>query len=247
MTQPTTRQEFADRCLRKLGFPVVEINVDEDQVADRVDDAIAMYWKFHHDGVEKLYLKHQITSNDISNTYIYIPAPVISVTKIFPIADMSQTVNMFDLRYQLRLNDLWDISSTSYVNYEITMMHMQTLEQLFSGLPGVRYNKNTSKLHLDIDWASDISEGEWVIVEAYAYIDPDEYSKLWQDKWLFDYSTALIKQQWGTNLKKFSNVPLMGGVMLDGKTIYDEATQEIEKLELQLRDEYEEPPKFICG
>ncbi len=247
MSFPTTRQEFTDRCLRKLGYPVIEINVDDDQVADRIDDAIQEYWKYHYDGVEKIYMRHQVSAGDISNGWIDIPDPVIGVNRIFPVGESSQTVNMFDLRYQLRLHDLYDFSSVSYVNYEITMMHLATLEMLFSGIPGVRFNTKTHKLYIDIDWSADINVGEYFVIEAYRLLDPDEYTAVWKDRWLFDYATALIKQQWGANMSKFNNVQLVGGIVLDGKTIWTEATEEIKELETKLRDTYEEPPRFLIG
>jgi len=173
MAKPTTRTQFKDYCLRRLGFPVIEINVDEDQVEDRIDDALQFFEDYHFDGVEKLFMKHKITEEDISRRWIQVPDPVIFVTGIFPFDDSNSSINMFDLRYQLRLHDLYDFTSVSYVSYEITMQHIQTLNLLFSGKPQFRFNRHQNKLFLDVDWDRDLQAGEYVIVECYRALRPD--------------------------------------------------------------------------
>lgn len=173
MAKPTTRALFKDYCLRRLGYPVIEINVDDDQVDDRIDDALQFFNDYHFDGCEKIYMKHQITADDINRRWIYCPDAVISVTKVFPFDDSGQSSNMFDLRYQLRLNDLYNFTSISYVTYEITMQHIQTLNMLFAGQPQFRFNRHQNKLFLDIDWSTDRVVGEYVIVECYRSLVPD--------------------------------------------------------------------------
>ena len=173
MSKPSTRAELKEYCLRKLGKPVIEINVDDDQVDDRIDDALQFFNDYHFDGCEKIYMKHQITADDINRRWIYCPDAVISVTKVFPFDDSGQSSNMFDLRYQLRLNDLYNFTSISYVTYEITMQHIQTLNMLFAGQPQFRFNRHQNKLFLDIDWSTDRVVGEYVIVECYRSLVPD--------------------------------------------------------------------------
>jgi len=173
MAKPTTRALFKDYCLRRLGYPVIEINVDDDQVDDRIDDALQFFNDYHFDGCEKIYMKHQITADDINRRWIYCPDAVISVTKVFPFDDSGESSNMFDLRYQLRLNDLYNFTSISYVTYEITMQHIQTLNMLFAGQPQFRFNRHQNKLFLDIDWDTDRVVGEYVIVECYRSLVPD--------------------------------------------------------------------------
>ena len=173
MAKPTTRAEFKNYCLRRLGWPVIEINVDDDQVDDRIDDALAFFHDYHYDGTEKLFMKHKITAEDIERRWIYCPDAVISVTRVLPFDDSNSSINMFDLRYQLRLHDLYDFTSVSYVSYEITMQHIQTLNMLFSGTPQFRFNRLQNKLFLDIDWSSDREVGEYVIVECYRAMQPD--------------------------------------------------------------------------
>ena len=173
MAKPTTRAEFKTYCLRRLGFPVIEINVDDDQVDDRIDDALAFFNDYHYDGTEKIFMKHRITAEDIDRRWIHCPDAVTFVTNVFPFDDSNSSINMFDLRYQLRLHDLYDFTSVSYVSYEMTMQHIQTLNLLFSGKPQFRFNRLQNKLFLDIDWSSDREVGEYVIVECYRQLQPD--------------------------------------------------------------------------
>jgi hypothetical protein len=173
MATPRTRTEFKEYCLRRLGHPVIQINIDDDQLDDRVDDALAFYHDYHYDGMEQMYLKHQITQEDMDRRYIFCPDAVNFVTGILPFDQSNSSINMFDLRYQLRLHDLYDFTSVSYVSYEMTMQHIRTLNLLFSGTPQVRFNRKMNRLYLDIDWTRDVNVGSWVIVECYRRIEPD--------------------------------------------------------------------------
>ena len=173
MAAPTTRLQFRDYCLRRLGWPVIDINVDDDQIDDRIDDALSFFYDYHYDGTEKLYMKHQITQADIDRRWIYCPDAVIFVTGVLPFDDSNSSINMFDLRYQLRLHDLYDFTSVSYVSYEITMQHIQTLNLLFSGTPQFRFNRVQNKVFLDIDWTRDLEVGDYVIIECYRKMAPE--------------------------------------------------------------------------
>ena len=172
MANPTTRAELVTYCKRKLGFPVIEINVDDDQVDDRIDEALSFYQDYHFDGTEKIYMKHMITAEDINRRWIYCPDAVIFVTGVMPFDQSNASINMFDLRYQLRLHDLYDFTSVSYVSYEITMQHIRTLNLLFSGTPQFRFNRKQNKVFLDSDWARDVTPGDYVIVECYRTLNP---------------------------------------------------------------------------
>jgi hypothetical protein len=173
MAAPQTRKQFKDYCLRRLGWPVIDINVDDDQVEDRIDDALSFYYDYHFDGTEKMYMKHKITQADIDRRWIYCPDAVTFVTGVMPFDASSSSVNMFDMRYQLRLHDLYDFTSVSYVSYEITMQHIQTLNMLFSGTPQFRFNRHQNKLMLDVDWTRNINLGEYVVIECYRKLQPD--------------------------------------------------------------------------
>jgi hypothetical protein len=246
MSNPSSREQLKDWCLRQLGFPVIEINVDDDQVEDRIDEALQYFQQFHFDGVERWYLKHQLTQENIDNGWIPITENIIGVTRIFPISSSNASINMFDLRYQLRLHELYDFTSTSYVNYVLTMQHIRTLDMLFSGEQPIRFNRHTDKLYIDMNWPM-ANAGEWLVIEGYIIVDPDSYSDVYNDRMLKKLATAYIKRQWGNNMKKFGGMQLPGGIMMNGQQVYDEAVQEIQLLEDQIRDTYEEPPQFIMG
>ncbi len=247
MSVPASREQLKDWCLRQLGHPVIEINVDDDQVEDRVDEAFQYFRDFHYDGVERWYLRHQMTETDKQNKYIPVTDNIIGVTRIFPVGSTNASVNMFDLRYQLRLHELYDFTSTSYVNYVLTQQHIRTLDLLFSGETPVRFNRHSNKLYIDWDWNYDIQVGEWIIIEGTIVLDPDEYNDVYNDRMLKKLATAYIKKQWGNNMKKFAGMQLPGGITMNGQQIYEEAVAEIKELEDLIRDTYEEPPQFLVG
>lgn len=247
MAIPSTRDQHKEWCLRQLGFPVLDINVDDDQVDDAVDQALQYFQDFHFDAVERWYLKHQITQTDKENKYIPITDNIIGVTRIFPVGSTNASVNMFDLRYQLRLHELYDFTSTSYVNYVLTQQHIRTLDLLFSGEVPIRFNRHSNRLYIDWDWKYDLDVEEWLIIEGYVILDPSDFPRVWNDRLLKKLSTAYIKKQWGTNMKKFQGMQLPGGIMMNGQQIYNEAVQEIQELEQLIRDTHEQPPAFILG
>lgn len=317
MSTPTTRQEFKDYCLRQLGFPVIDINVDDDQVDDRIDEALQYFRDYHFDGVEKIYMRYKLTQADIDRHWIYVPSAVIGITSVWPFDDSNSTVNMFDLRYQLRLHDLYDFTSVSYVPYEITMQHIRTIQLLFTGTPQFRYNRHMGKLYIDLDWLRFVKEDSWIVVECYRQLEPDlitltgtanvssssnnvvgtgtyfykdfvvgdelvinsearrivnidsdtsinvsnaysvtsnnntivktGLSSVWNDRFLKRYGTALIKRQWGNNLKKFAGIQMPGGVSLNGQQIYDEADAEIKMIEEDMQVLNVLPPEILIG
>jgi len=240
MAQVTNRDEFADYCLRRLGAPVIDINVDPDQVQDRIDDALQYWQDYHFDGLQKVYWIHYVTQPDIDQKYLDLsntqdsegnPMEIVGISRIFPLFDSQASVNMFDLRYQLRLNELYDFTSASYINYTLTQQHLRSLELMFTGEVPIRFQRHMQKLFIDWAWGSgECPVGTVVVAESYALINPDVYGKVWNDRWLKEYATALIKRTWGANLKKFNNLQLPGGVTLNGDKIYDESFEEIKAL-----------------
>lgn len=317
MAKITTRSQFKTYCLRKLGFPVIEINVDDDQVDDRIDEALAFWRDYHYDGTEKLFMKHCITAEDINRQWIYCPDAVQFVTGVMPFDLSNASINMFDLRYQLRLHDLYDFTSVSYVSYEITMQHLRTLNLLFSGTPQFRFNRHQNKVFLDIDWSRDVQPGNFVIIECYRTLEPETITltgtvscdpssntvigtgtkfdqelaafdfitiggeqkqigninnptnitlvgpptqthvnatatlegvtDVWNDRFLRKYAAAVIKRQWGANLKKFSGIQMPGGVTLNGQQIYDEAVLEIKEMEEEIYMMGSLPSEILTG
>jgi hypothetical protein len=258
MSQPiTSRAAFKDYCLRRLGFPVIEINVDDDQIEDRIDDALQYWQDYHFDGLQKVYYIKRIDQTDINNKYLDISEAVdnsnnalqiVGVTRIFPISDSLSQVNMFDLRYQLRLNELYDFTSASYINYSMTLQHLRMLEQLFTGEVPIRFQRHMQRLYIDWAWGhSEAPVGTTVIAECYATVDPDIYNQAWNDRWLKEYATALIKRSWGNNLKKFDGIQLPGGVKLNGDKIYTEAKEEIDALHAEIGDKYGAPLEMFMN
>lgn len=230
-----SRQSLKEYCLRALGAPVLEINVDDDQLEDRIDVALEFFRLYHYDGIEKIYLKHKITAQDIANKYIPMSPLVYGVSRVLPITSgAASSKNIFDLQYQLRLNDLYDLTSTSIIYYSTVMSHLSLLDLMLNGHILYRFNRHQDRLYLDINWDYDVRENEYVIVECYRAMDPDLYTRLWAEPWLKHYVTALFKRAWATNIKKFQGLQLPGGVTMDGQAMYEEAIAEIKDLEEEL-------------
>ena len=246
MALPTSRTEFKEYCLRKLGKPVIKINVTDEQIDDRIDEALKYYWDYHFDGSEKIYYKHQVTEYDRNNKYITLPDNIIGAVNIFPIGSGLNNNNMFNIRYQIALNDLYTLTSVSMVPYYMSMTHLQLLEQLLVGQQPLRYNRHTNKLYIDMDWDK-VGDNDFIVIEAYEVIDPDVYTKAWADRWLARYATELIKKQWGGHMKKFGNVQMAGGITMNGKEIYNEADAEIQKLEAEMINSYSLPSNMMIG
>ena len=308
----STRESLKQYALRALGAPVLEINVDEDQLEDRIDEALE-YWRLYHaEGIETVYLKEIITPSVITiqesiaegfsvgetitgvtsgataevvreeqysssgttlyvykvkgtfvagetiigsisatlsdtdpitigvwdNKYISVSDLVYGVVRVLPYSQASSSKNMFDLQYQLRLHDLYDVASTSMIYYKTVMNHISLLDFELNAKPDIRFNRLTNKLYLDINWGngaySGVRLGDYLIVECYRVLDPTDAPRMYNELWLKHYVTALFKRQWATNIKKFSGIQLPGGVTLDGDSLYREATDEIKDLEDEL-------------
>tara|TARA_B100000676_G_C17989807_1_gene794171 strand:- start:560 stop:1303 length:744 start_codon:yes stop_codon:yes gene_type:complete len=244
----TTRQGLIDYCLRRLGAPVTEINVDDEQISDRIDDAIEFFQEYHFDGVEKVFLKHTVTQTDIDNEYLTVTNAVISVLRVLPIPNFNAfQTGFFNEEYQLRLNDLENFQSSTMINWAMAQTNFSLVEHLFSVAPTLLFNRKQNKVYLETDWSNKFSVGTILIIEAYRSLDPATYTEVYNDMFLKKYATALIKQQWGSNLKKFTGVTLPGGITLDGQTIFTEATEEITKIEEEMNMKYELPPDGIIG
>ena len=324
MAHPTTRQEFVQTCMRRLGHPVVEVNVSEEQADDRVDQSLDYYYDYHFDGSERMYYKHQVTGNNrgdavydlsvdtagtlysnsdvlsfsggggtdaagtittdangaitdasLSNVgaqyatpptvtvtsgtgsgavitselggFIPLPENIIGAVRVFPIGDSSSSSNnMFNIRYQIALNDMYTLLSNSLVPYYSAFQHLSLIQEILVGQNPIRYNRHTDRLYIDMDWAKTVV-GDYILVEAYRVVDPLVYTDVWKDHWLLKYATAQIKMQWGNNLKKFSGVMLPGNISLNGQQIYDEADMEIQKLETEMINTYSLPVNDFVG
>ena len=268
MATPNTRQTLISYAKRALGHPVIEINVDDDQIDDRVDEALQYYQQYHYDGIRRTYLKYQytqadktriltdtsegVTKNSVTttwkegNSFIVVPESVLSVINIFPFSNKGN-LNLFDVRYQLRLNDLYDFSSTSVINYDVVLRHLDFLDHILVGEKPLRYNQLDNRLYIDMDWANDLDVDEFLIIDCYRKLDPATFTDVFNDIWVKRYTTQKFKLQWGQNLAKFAGVTMIGGVSLNGNEIMQQAEAEIMKLEQEVRTNYEEPPHLIMG
>jgi len=244
----TTRQSLIDYCLRRLGQPLIEINVDEDQLSERVDDAIEFFQEYHFDGVEKVFLKHTVTQDDIDNEYIGVIDPVISVLRVLPIPNFNAfQTGFFNEEYQMRLADLENFQSSTMINWAMSQTNFSLVSHLFSIQPTLLFNRKQNRMYLETDWANKFTDGTILIVEAYRALDPDAWPEVYNDMFLKKYLTALIKRQWGSNLSKYEGVQLPSGVTLNGKQIYDEAIEEINKIEEEMSLRYELPIDGLIG
>jgi len=319
----SSRQGLIDYCLRRLGFPVIEINVDDDQVSDRIDDALQYFQEYHFDGVERMYLSHQLstatirvtgfstpsfaegemligetsgakcylhnidgttlsvtkvkgtflsnetitgqnsglsrslavtnfyTPGDIQNGYIPIPDTVIGIIRVLPIngasSGLSNRNNMFDLMYQFRLNDMYNLLGADMIYYTQIKQHLSMLDMLLVGDRSIRYNRKMDKMFIDVNWDETFEPGDYIMIECYRILDPTTYTQVYDDMFLKRYSTALIKRQWGENMKKFGGIQLPGGVILNGKEVYDEAVEEIATIENEMQLKSELPVDFMVG
>lgn len=262
-----SRESLIEYAFKKLGAPVIEINVDWTQAEDRLDDALEYFQERHFDGVEKVFFAHQVTQEEIDQKYIDTTtigpvngptgdgpsgSDILSVVKVFQFGQFSN-INMFDIRYQLALSDYFGINrglnaavSQGLASYDSTKRYINMIEDFFQPEKAVRYTKVTNKLHLDMNW-SEIKVGQYIVIESYAALNPETYTKIFNDRLLKEYITALIKRQWGSNLSKFDGVPMPGGVVLRGGQIFAEAEREIDIIEQKLLSQYELPVDFMTG
>jgi hypothetical protein len=319
----SSRQGLIDYCLRRLGFPVIEINVDDDQVEDRIDDALQYFQEYHFDGVERLYLTHKVTTaelkfsglstpsfennemlvgntsgatcilytisgttaritnvkgaftagetvtgstsgfsraiastsfytpGDIQNGYLPLPDSVIGVIRVLPVngpsSGMNNRNNMFDLIYQFRLNDMYNLLSADMVYYTQVQQHLSMLDMLLVGDRSFKYNRKMDKMYIDMNWEEVLNPDDFIVIECYRILDPSTYTQVYDDMFLKRYATALIKRQWGENMKKFGGIQLPGGVILNGREIYDEAVEEITLIENEMQLKSELPVDFFVG
>jgi hypothetical protein len=242
---PTSREQFAQFCLRKLGSPVIQINVSEQQVDDAIDTALYLYAQYHMEGSDKTYYKYSVSQQDITNQYITLPANIIGAVRLFPIGDALNTNSMFNMRYQFIVNDLYNISNVSLIPYYMVMEHVQFLEQMLVGQQPIRFNRHNNILYIDMDW-DQVVVGEYLCVECYGILDPAVYTGVFSDKWLQDYCTAQIKERWGSVLKIIPMV-LPGGGKIDGQTVYNEARSDIDMLEAKLVRSFSIPAGMMIG
>lgn len=254
MSIPSTRQEFKDYCLRKLGADVIQINVSDEQIEDRVDEALHRYQEHHFDSYENIYLSRQLTANDVSNTYVTLPYGITGVTKIFSVSSISGNYNEpLSLAYQIRASDVFFNPQSSgafamtMLDYYLFKRHMTMIDEILTGATPVRFNRHMHKLFIDGDWTHVLKAGTWVVIECQSILDPDAYPGVWGDLWLQNYATYLIMQQWGQVMSKYTEVRLPGGIVLNGPGLIEYADRKLEVLEEELRLVWSCPPMMMVG
>ena len=272
MAKPNSKEGLKEYALRKLGKPVLEINVDDDQIDDLIDDAIQIYHERHGEGIDRVFLKHRITeaekevmlgnpttttatstfggltSVDYTEGSNYLPLPdtIIGVQKVFKMDSSTISAGMFNLKYQIFLNDLYYYGAIDLLNYAMTKSYLETLDYILNPDVQIRFNKKNSRLYLDIN-VKELTNDDFLIIDCYRIVDPESETNVYNDHWLKMYVTSLIKRQWGQNLIKFTGVKLPGGLELNGRQIYDDAVMELEKLDEKLMEEYAMPPLDFVG
>lgn len=247
MANPTTRAEFKEYCLRKLGKPVIQINVADTQVEDRIDDALTYFQEYHSDAVSRVYFKYQVTQDDIDREYIALDNSITTVVRVLSVDFANSSSSMFDVRYQMALNDVFDFTSIAVSEYITARSHLSMLDDLFNGTTPIRHERHTDKLFIDFSWKDNLNAGDYIIIECYKIIDPETNGQVWSDKFLREYATALIKEQWGMNISKYEGIQLPGGVTMNGRAILEEAKAEIDKLEEEMQLKHELPVDFFVG
>jgi hypothetical protein len=280
MAQPSTRQELIDYCKRKLGYPVLEINVADEQIDDLVDDAVQFFQERHFDGVSQIYLKYQITQDDINrgrapnettvgiattsatanivgtattfnykenSNFLQVPPSIIGIQKIYHFDGSNTTTNnMFSVKYQLFLNDIYYWGSTEILTYAMLKTYLEDINFLLTTQKQIRFNQRMDRLYLDIDWSS-VSPGDYLVIDCYRALDPNDFARVWNDSFLKPYLTALIKRQWGQNMMKFTGVKLPGGVELNGRQMYEDGQRDIDVIMEKMSNTYELPPLDMIG
>ena len=265
-TQPATRAELKAFCLRRLGFPAIDINVCDEQLEDLIDEAISHYQEFHYEGSYRTLIRIVVTENmktlaqsssviagtswSEANPYVELPPGVIGIDNIYTQVSTSSSVpgNIFNIKYQIFLNDIYAFTNSQILQYYMVQNYMETLDFITNSrlYKRLRYTSNTNKLFVDIDWG-ELGEGDYIVVDCIMSTDPDLYPKTYNEHWLKEYTTALFKQQWGQNLSKYDGLQMLGGVTLNGRKILDEAKEELKELKEELRSTYELPPLDLIG
>ena len=246
---PENRTEFKLQCLRKLGHPVVQINVTDDQIEDCIEDALKFYADYHYDGSEHVYYTITIQQEDIDNRYVIIPDSFLGITEVYSLNSQAYSVmasDMFSGLWELSLNMAFSSASGSVVSYYMNRQNYEFLNQILIGQTPIRYNRRSDKLYIDFNW-NKISEGSKIVVDGYVKVDPNEHTEVWSDRWLVKYAVAKIKYIWGSNMAKFEGMQLPGGITLNGSKYQDDAKEELQQLEDEMQTSYSIPPRDVVA
>lgn len=255
-----SRDEFVEYCLRKLGHPVIEINVDDDQIEDRVNDALQLFLEYDAEGSYRIYLTIDITQTIVDRKYIdfdldnalpptFNSDNILNILRVLPFNESAVGTNFMDVKYQMRLNDMWDLQSGSggIAYYEQMQQHLSLIDMKLNGTPQIQWNYSNKTLSIFGALGDELEAGDTIMVEMYVSNNPNDAGIVYNNIFLKEYATALIKEQWGQNLVKFEGMVLPGGVQLNGRQILEDARQEIETVRQRIYNEYDVPPDFFVG
>jgi hypothetical protein len=247
MAKVISRDGLIDHAMRALGAPVIEINVDEDQVEDRIDDALQYYQMYHDDAILRTYFKHQLTQQNIDDSYIAIPDSITSVTKLLQHGNNGGD-SLFDMGYHMRLNDVFQLNGlgSQIGSYVQRMENLEMIDQQINTTELLRFNRHMNRLHID-EGFDGLGVGDFIVVEGYEIVDPQTYTDVYNDMFLKRYVTALIKKQWGANMMKFDGFTLPGGITMNGRQMFEDAVEEITKLEEEMQLAWQMPDDFMMG
>lgn len=253
----TNRDDLIDYCLRALGHPVVEVNIDEEQLDDRIDEALQWFREHHPDGSKRFYLKHQLTQEDIDNQHVDFAddLDLTAVVRMIPMTFNNAHSGWFSDAWQVMAYTITDFTRGSGIvgdlaYYEQMQQNLSLIDMKLGGVPQITFDRQYNRINLHIS-KTKLSVGDYVVFEVYGIRNPDdsvnEYNSLWNHKFVKEYSTALIKRQWGMNLVKFDGMVLPGGVTVNARQIYEDSLQDIERIMTKFREEEDEGPIFFCG
>jgi hypothetical protein len=248
MAIPNTRANLISYCKRKLGDGAVKINITDQQAEDRTDDALALYQEYHYDAIEKTIIVHKLTQTDLDNKWVPFSDLVIGVERILPLSTGSSGEVLFDARFHLAWDALRSAGATAsrMQSYTATMENLQMIDSVLNSLPVLRYRRHTDRMYLDTNWA-ELAVDDYLVFLVYQILDPEVYTQVYGDRFLREYLTELIREQWGTNLSKYEGVQLPGGITYNGRQMVDDARQRMRELEEELKNTYEEPPSMYVG
>lgn len=223
---------------------MIQINVTDEQVEDRIDEALDFWQQHHFEGTERVFYKHQLTADDRTNEYITLPDELIGVGKLLHFGTSGSLSPLLNIQYQIRLNDFFNFIDMSMIPYYMAMRRIAELDEWLNDLPQWEFTRHGNKLYIFLDWDK-MTDTSYVVVEGRRALNAT--SQIWSDFWMQRYVTQLIKRQWGANLKKYSGVQMPGGISFNADTIYNEADAEIKAMEEFVMKELQVPMGFYIG
>lgn len=245
MALPLSREEFKQYCLRRLGQGAVTVNITDEQAEDRIDEALYFFREYHDEGIERMFIKIQVTQTDIDNKYVIIPSNVIQIEQVIPLSNITSENSIFSDEYQYWTHNAHEITNSDLQYFVVGMRHLEMIEHTFDYLTPFEYNRITRKLQLFDNWTK-FNVDDYLVLLGYVVID-ESVAELWSNRFFMLYATQLMKLQWGENLSKYGGIVMLGGVTFDGTRIRQEAVDDITKLEEEIKTLESAPLGIFIG